>query len=208
MVPHNALKHDAGLTGVRLSFALQDWLDLASKYGPALDAFMRTRDETEAAFLQDPANFDLFRDLASMNRDLGDGIRTANLFEMIAASNRANADRLYDVAEPFLVAAGRYVACNPFLNSQCRLEFAARRFQISKSVEESHPVHKKPAPSFARRYYLEDVATLIALLVINGRADQAQQAYNKILDVVDDEESRKIMDTSMTGHLPDRLGRA
>ena len=204
----NALKHDDGLGGVRLSFALAYWLDLASKYGPALDAFVRTRDETEAAFLQDPSKFDLFDDLAAMNRDLNDGMRTANLFEMIAAADHDNAKRLYRIAERFLVAAGRYLACDPFLDPQHRLESAARGFQIMKRFEESRPVHAKAVGASARLHYLENVATLIALLVINGRADEAQQAYKNVLDVVSDEESRKIMDNAMTGHLPDRLGTA
>ena len=44
----NALKHDGAQYGVRLSFALSDWADLASKYPPALTALLKERDNAES----------------------------------------------------------------------------------------------------------------------------------------------------------------
>src|SRR5690349_19790316 len=64
----NALRLNRALVGVRVSFALSYWLDLAELYPPAREAFLRTRDEAEAAFAADPSSFDLFHELAGMNR--------------------------------------------------------------------------------------------------------------------------------------------
>src|SRR4051794_705305 len=96
---HNALRHDMAFGGVRLSFALRYWLDLAGVYPPAREAFLRTRDEVAAAFAAVPTRFDLFDDLAALNRYLGEGLMTADAFGRVARRDPAAAGRLYRVAE-------------------------------------------------------------------------------------------------------------
>ena len=109
---HNALKHYDGLSGVRLSFALGYWWNLAAEYIPAGDAFVQTRNATEAAFRQN-LDFDLFNELASLNQQLGDEMRTADLFTEVANSDEDAAGRLYHVAERYLIGNGRYHECGP-----------------------------------------------------------------------------------------------
>ena len=75
----NALKHQRSQYGVRLSFALGDWLELAQLYPPAKAAFLHTRDKTETAFREHP-DPNLFHDLSSMNRYLKEDNRTVDLF--------------------------------------------------------------------------------------------------------------------------------
>jgi hypothetical protein len=200
----HALRHEPSQYGVRLSFALGYWLELAAVFPPARDAFIRIRDEAEQAFRDDPAKFALFHDVASLNRHLGEGVRTADLFAEVVRRDYAAAQRLYHVAEVDLVAAGRYHACRPFLNGRRRMELASQRYQVSKKHEESQPPQKHPFPKLARELYIHDVATLVALLVINGRADDASRAYEDALLVLNDDDFRIILDAAMTGHLPDR----
>jgi hypothetical protein len=81
----HATRYNRGLYGVRLSFALSYWLDLASRFEPAFRAFIRTRDETESKFLENSTNFELFHDIAALNRRLDEGKkRTANIFQWVA----------------------------------------------------------------------------------------------------------------------------
>ena len=82
---HNALRYEQAFGGVRLSYALSSWLDLAKSYPPAREAFINTRDDTEAAFRADMSDFDLFHDATSLNRELGEASRTADLFGEVAA---------------------------------------------------------------------------------------------------------------------------
>lgn len=199
---HNALRHNSAFVGVRLSYALNYWMELASVYAPARDAFIRTRDETEAAFRNDPSNFDLFHDLAALNERLGDGERTADLFVSIAQDDHAAAKRLYLVAEPHLIAAGRYGACGPFLEAQTRLHLAAHSYEVMRDVEESRLADEHPPPRFARSFYMHKAATLIGLLARNHRAEEADGIRAQALTVVDDEEFRELLGAAMTGHLP------
>jgi hypothetical protein len=199
---HNALRHNRSFVGVRLSYALNFWMELASVYAPARVAFIRTRDETEAAFRNDPTSFDLFHDLAALNEQLGDWARTADLFAGIARDDHAAAKRLYLVVEPHLIAAGRYEECGPFLDPPTRLHLAAHSYEVMRNMEESRQADEHPPPRLARTFYMHKVATLIGLLALNHRAEEADGIRAQALSVVDDEEFRELLGTAMTGHLP------
>jgi hypothetical protein len=202
---HNALRYQSSLYGVRLSFALSYWTELAAVYPPARAAFIRTRDETEAAFRADRSNFERFHDLASLNQYLGEGTRTANLFVDIARIDRALAQQLYSVAEPFLIAVGRYDACGPFLDPSTQLGLAADSYKVLRELEEEQPEGEIQPPKAARLFYVRDIATLVGLLVLNHRTEEAGRAREQALTVLDDEEFRTLLDAAMSGHLPPPL---
>jgi len=200
----NAVRLEPGQSAVRVSFALGYWLELANVFPPARDAYIQTRDETESALRADWSNFDLFRDVAYLNRHLGDEIRTADLFAYVATRDHATAQRLYHVAERDLIAVGRYRDCGPFLDSPRRIELAAECYRMSRQFEESSPQRKVPIPKLARKQYMQNVATLVALLALNDRKVEAHQTREDAYRVLDDDDFRAIMDAAMTGHLPDR----
>src|SRR4051812_34817029 len=56
----NALKFQRAQYGVRLSFALSAWWELASKYPPAMEALRRARDTAEANVRSQDGKFDAF----------------------------------------------------------------------------------------------------------------------------------------------------
>ena len=198
----HALQYEPALSAVRLSFAIAYWLDLAAVYPPARDAFVRTRDEAESAFRFDFTSLGLFQEVASLNSRLGKGLRTADLFEEVAQKDREVAQKLYHVAERHLIAAGRFRACGQFLDPERRLAHAAEGYRLSKQFEESRPVSDVPPPPFARRQFVDDVATLVALLVINDRAADAENVYANALKTLNDDDFCMTMDAAMTGHLP------
>ena len=103
-----------------------------------------------------------------------------------------------------MIEAGLYDICGPFLEPRSRMESAARRYRTHQQLEQSTAPRGIPAPATARNLYVDDVATLVALLVINHRIEDAKWAYQEALQVFDDDEFRKVMDWAMTGHLPTR----
>lgn len=202
---HNALLHCSPLVGVRLSFALTYWLQLAEVYPPARDAFVRTRDETEAAFRADPANFELFHDLSALNRSLGDGARTAEIFVATIGTNHALAQSLYHVAEPFLIATGRYDVCGAFLDPPARLRLAAEAYEMMNTMGTERPEANQQLATMARDIYLRDVSTLVGLLALNQRNEEAAEARRAALAVLGDADARAQLDAAMNGHLPPLL---
>jgi hypothetical protein len=199
---HNALRHDSALSAVRLSFGVGLWMQLAAVYPPARAALVRTRDETEARFRADTSSFELFHELAALNTHLGDGGRTADLFVVAARDDHAVAEGLYRIAEPFLITAGRYDACGPFLDPPTRLQFAAQVYEVMRGREETKLPGEWSPPPVARRLYTHDVATLVGLLVLNHRVEEADRVHAQALTVLDDEEFRALLSAAMTGHLP------
>lgn len=203
----NALQYEKGLAGVRVSFALAYWLELAAAYPPALDAFKRIRDRTEIAFQHNSSSLELFCDLASMNDRLDDESRTAELFAQVAKADHESAKKLYHVAEEYLIAASDFHACGPFLDPPKRIELATDRYRMMKRLEESRVQSKIPIPRTSRTHFIRNVGTLVGLLVLNDRSEEATTAYRRALNVIDDDEFRSVMDAAMTGHLPERHSR-
>ena len=171
-------------------------------YPPAKAAFVQTRNDTETAFLCNITKFELFLDLAALNRRLGDGLRTANVFAYVVEKNPAAAKLLYHVAERYLLATGRFDACEPFLDPHERMSLATQTFQMMKRAEEERPKSEREIPKLARRFYIRDVGTLIALLVLNHRLEEANKVHKEALIVLDDEEFRTTLNAAMTGHIP------
>jgi hypothetical protein len=198
----NATSYEPSLSAVRVSFALGYWMDLASSYRPALDAFVRVRDETESAFRKNWTDFNRFKDVASMNARLGERERTATLFLAVASQDHGAAADLYRVAERHLISAGAYRACAPFLEVDKRIARAAEHYLWQRQYEASRPPCKFPPPSVARDLYIKDVATLVALLALNDRMHEARDAHQMSLLVLDDEDFRSILDAAVTGHFP------
>ena len=146
----NSLAYEPHLSAVRLSFALGYWYDLAEIFPPALDAMRLARDRAEKAFEQSQYAFEHFHELASMNRVLGEGTRTANIFKRLCEIDLEVAQRVYHVAERFLIEAGDYYACRPFLDHQRRCAFASDSYQLNQQFEESRLEHPIPVPKFAQ----------------------------------------------------------
>jgi hypothetical protein len=63
----NALAEDPALSGVRRSFALDDWVHLGKVYPPALAALKSTRDQKATALLKGDLDRSAFRDVASID---------------------------------------------------------------------------------------------------------------------------------------------
>lgn len=201
-VHHNALQYQPSFAAVRLSFALYYWGNLAAVYPPARDALVRTRDEAESAFRADRGSFALFQELAALNAQLGEVSRTADLFVDTAQRDHTVARRLYHAAEPCLIATGRYDACGPFINPSQRLGLAVHTYEMMSETEEEEPEDELRPPKTARRIFINDVATLVGVLVLNQRTKEAGRARTQALTVLDDSEFRELLDAAMSGHLP------
>jgi len=189
---HNALRYEYALYSVRLWVALCYWQRLARLYPPAETTFTGARENAEQAFLQQPSDEKLFLEAAAFNRAAGNDSRTASLFESVARSNPALVTYVYFKAEPFLVSAGRYELCGPFLQPEKQLFGVTESYRGMMELDEG----------CATLHFMHHVGTLIALLVLNGRTEEANSIRKSSLSVIDDEQCRSELNAAMTGHLP------
>src|SRR6266404_4256391 len=103
---HNhALEISKSYYGVRLSFALADWMELAQKYPPALTALRKIRDKKMARLSRGKADRDLFHDVDSINRRLKESAATVELFKKIDKMNARFATSIYHLADEAIIAA-------------------------------------------------------------------------------------------------------
>jgi len=104
----HALEHDRAYYGVRLSFALGYWKDLAEVYPPALEALQDVKRHSEAALLRGESGRDLFHDVQSINRELGRERDTYELFLTLKRNQPESAKKCADLAIDAIVAARDY----------------------------------------------------------------------------------------------------
>ncbi len=107
----HSLQLQPSLAGVRLSFALSDWLKLGEVYPPALDKMKAIREDLEKKMRDEDrvrVRFQDFHDFVSLNQTLRQEERTAELFQWLAENDREDADRLFGVAQPSLIKQKKY----------------------------------------------------------------------------------------------------
>src|SRR5262245_16874293 len=100
---HHALEVEEALYGVRLSYALSDWVELGMVYPPALQELRAVRDAKERALSEGAGSRELFHDVVAINDHLGEAARTVELFRLMDRDFRELASECYRVAEPALV---------------------------------------------------------------------------------------------------------
>jgi len=76
----NALKYDPAQYGVRLSFALADWVELGRAYPPALHALRSIRNDTLATYKRAPTDSLTFGEVMSIDLALDDWPSAKSLF--------------------------------------------------------------------------------------------------------------------------------
>lgn len=76
----HALEESRGWAGVRLSYALNDWTALATRYPPALNALRETRERTAMALFGATGDRHDFHDIVSIDDKLGQAAATYRLF--------------------------------------------------------------------------------------------------------------------------------
>src|SRR4051812_41965601 len=128
---HNhALEIRKSYYGVRLSFALAYWMELARKYPPALAALRKIRDKKTASLSRGKADRALFHDVESINDRLKESAATVTLFKRIAHKNQRFASAIYDLADQAIIAAGEYSLARKHLDDPTmRFEIAQRNFE-------------------------------------------------------------------------------
>ena len=102
----NALACDEALRGVRLSFALSDWAELAAVYPPAMKSLCALRDSGVAALAGADASAAIFHDVVAIHRTLGQSEETVLLFKKLDAENPELAKACFRYADELLLDTG------------------------------------------------------------------------------------------------------
>jgi thiol-disulfide isomerase/thioredoxin len=101
-------QHDAIFSGVRLSFLLDDIMQLGSHFPPAIEALKTRRDTARATLEQGAGGTDVAEDFSSYNEYLGQQEQTLEVYDRLKGTHPALADLLISEIADQLVEKRRY----------------------------------------------------------------------------------------------------
>lgn len=185
----NAVKIQPSLSGVRRSFALSAWHDLADEFPPAMAKLKEVRDQALDRVKDEKSHgkslFQEFADLASINRELREERITVEAFRAVHERDPEEAGRVFGVAEPALVRAKEYKLCGEYIDTDKSLRRIADNYRHMREFEEKRAIERESdkspqLPEFAVPKFLNEAGTLVALLVVNDRQDEAERAVAEL----------------------------
>lgn len=196
----NALRYESGLSGVRLSFALASWTELADKYPPALAALKAERDRALADFRRALGNgFDPFFDFASINERLSEEGKTVAEFKAVDAENPKRAEWVFDVAMPALIKAKEYELAGKYIDPAAQWERALSLYRLNMGLSRTQP----DLDEFAKKSFTNSTATLIGLLVVTGREREAMRIADEAREQLADAGFQAAIDKALRGEVPE-----
>ena len=191
---HHALEFDASLRGVRVSFALGEWTELARRYPRAKTAMIEIRDAATRELVERRGSADLFQDVAAINGQWGNDDATCALFKFLGDHAPALARRCYRVAEPLLVERGEYALCLGYIpDYQAKFDGLRQSWESGKKSEEqasnlyrkaaqASPSAAAPAPrKYYDGYFVKEVCRRVEILVGAGHTAEAERLVRRLL---------------------------
>lgn len=209
----HALEFDQGQYGVRLSFALSYWMDLAKAYPPALEKLKAIRDATQRRL--DPTQggkptAEDFHDLASINKELDENDGTVAAFQLLDKHDAKMAQREFRLALPALVQAKEYKLCGKYVDSKQSIATMIELHQMQREMADRLPAESRERLlANGKEQYVNDASTLVAILAVNERQNEAEKAALALRKVEGDaafqSELEAAMEKALEGKFPDSV---
>ena len=113
----HALEHNPALYGVRLSYAVSEWIELGEVYPPAREALESIQDANRRSLQDGSQDARLFHDFAAINERLGRDEPTSGVFAAIAERDPEFAKNCFSSARPALIRTGNFALARRFVIS-------------------------------------------------------------------------------------------
>lgn len=199
----NALKYNIGMGGVRLSYALSDWLELAKVYPPALDAMKAEAIDAEQRVLAgDISRIDLFHDVVSINQTLNQDEKSVELFKQIAATEPQDAKIMLIFVTPQLIAAKEYELMRRFTDPRESIRMTFLSYDSLNSFMEENGNSAIKKYDSAEEHLKQSAANLVALLSVLGETDLASEIRDSALRKSSSEKLNSALTAAMDGVFP------
>lgn len=189
-IHNHILETDRAYTGVRLSFALDAWVELGKKYPKAIAALTEIRDQKIDRLLKSEHEWSLFQDVAAINQYLKQTDSTVELFKKLDKSSPQFAAQVYPIAEEAIVKVGDYRLARKYVtNPMARLKGAQSRLESGLDRVKSRSPGN-PARQAYERIFTDEVVRLITILKNNADTDAAKKVQEEALKSLDNAQIR------------------
>ncbi|TWT75936.1 hypothetical protein Pla123a_27210 [Posidoniimonas polymericola] len=199
----NALAIEPAQYGVRLSFALGYWKDLADDYPPALAELKKQRDTAGQRVLAGKEARESFHDFQSLNEVLEQDAKTVELFETLDKEHPKTAREVYDIAKDALLPAKKYELAARYAEPAKEIKSILRDYQWNLDYAASED--KEFAEShleYAHDSLTHNAASLIALMAVTDQPEVAKKLAAQAKQAWDNEAFHQTIDGAVEGKFP------
>ena len=204
---HNALNYQPSLYGVRLSYALNDWRELANKYPPALQDMRLVRDRAEESLRTKSGDFHVFHDFAALNDVLKEDGRTIELFKWLDQNDQHLARSVFSTAQDALVAGSEYALCEKYIVGRNSFDSIIEDHQ--STVSRFTDLYKdEPDTNIFETLdmiFSRETSFIVAILVNRDRFSEAESIAERALQLLEDETHRVQISDALKGIPPERF---
>jgi len=191
---NHSLEYDLAMTGVRLSFALSDWKELADEYPPALTAMKEMRDTKTKAIIDSNQSTKLFSDVVALNRTLEENNKSIELFETIAKTNPDKAKSCWYWIKDALFDAKRYDLIKNFVgNPVNEFDNIKSQYDLINSMEKNNKNIGSDLKSYHDNSLVEKSLQLIQFSISINDIESAKEIRKKAMDIVKDNRLRDVL---------------
>lgn len=180
----NALTIHRSYYGVRLSFALADWIRLGTKFPPARKKLKAIRDEKTTRSLRPRKSRELFHDVVAINHYLGEPGKTVKLFKRIDSVEPRFASKVFALAETDLVAKKEFKLARKHLGDPFT-RLAKAKADFEEGLEFARQKGRSRSRRVFERMFTEDVVRIITILRRTGDPLEARKIQRTAQSVLD-----------------------
>jgi hypothetical protein len=201
---NNAVHYEPGMVGVRDSFALTYWAQLAEKYPPAMRQLQSIRDAAIAVVHgvgtdEQTAIADCFT-ITGINDGLKAKSKNVELFKWLDSHKPVVARQVFTLAEPDLIAAEEYTLCGRYMDANHSYEQILGMYSRMKEMPTNSRTPQLRV--MADKIFSTKSATLVAVLAINNRPDEADRVANQAAKEISTPEFAALLADARHGKIP------
>jgi hypothetical protein len=195
----DGVKYKKGFKIVR-EHALSRWHSLAQSYPPAMTSLRDVRDSTASAIRATERGGKagpLMRDVAAIDKLLGDSKHTAALFAHLAEADPEEAKSAFPSARNALIVQEQYVLAARFHEPVRLLQGLRMGFNTPPSAARNDRIARAQL-----RFYMYEAGTAVALLAKADRKQEAEELAAKINEVWPTPEMATAIEKALGGEFP------
>lgn len=189
--------------GVRLSFALGAWHDLAKIYPPAMSDLRAARDRAMVRVRSGGSRASLaFSDLSHLNRLLGDAAMTRDAYALVAAQSTKEARLHLGEALPALVETRAYTLASAHLETE---ELMQRMTELHRLISDNRRVpaeHREAVERYQQQRTDRDWARVVVTLVQANRRADADVFARRARELLGGGVATPLIDAALRGEPP------
>ncbi len=197
----NVLAIQPAFYGVRLSFALSDWYELAKKYPPAMEKLVEMRDKAKRRVIDGRDIYSSFHDMESINGYLGEDVVTKDLFVLLDKQNPTAAKSVFDLAQASLIQSKAFKLLGNYIVPKRDFTNIKESYRYHKQIA-NIPRFGKDHLTYAHKNFAHDSTTLVAILAVNNRKEEAQEIADLARVEWDNKNFHAALEKALQGIVP------